>query len=32
VFEVLVGAGRTIGGGDQPDGIFRGDLLIGYRF
>jgi len=32
VFEVLVGAGRTIGGGEKPDGIFRGDLLIGYRF
>ena len=27
VFEVLVGAGRTIGGGDQPDGVFRGDCL-----
>jgi hypothetical protein len=32
VFEVLAGGGRTIGGGYQPDVIFRGDLLIGYRF
>ena len=32
VFEVLVGVGRTIGGGDQPDAIFRGDIGLGYRF
>jgi hypothetical protein len=32
VFETLVGVGRTLGGGDKPDVIFRGDLLIGYRF
>ncbi len=32
VFETLVGVGRTIGGGDRPDVIFRGDLIIGYRF
>ena len=32
VFEVLVGVGRTIGGGDQPDVVFRGDIGLGYRF
>lgn len=32
VFEVLVGVGRTIGGGEQPDAIFRGDIGLGYRF
>ena len=33
VFELLVGAGRVLGGGDNtPDGVFRGDLNIGYRF
>jgi hypothetical protein len=33
VFELLVGAGRTIGGNNYvPEGIFRGDLNIGYRF
>ena len=33
VFELLVGAGRTIGGGTNvPDAVFRGDLNIGYRF
>ena len=32
VFEILAGGGRTIGGSNKPDGIFRGDLLIGYRF
>ena len=32
VFEILSGGGRTIGGSNKPDGIFRGDLLIGYRF
>lgn len=32
VFEVLVGVGRTIGGGDQPDAVFRGDIGLGYRF
>jgi hypothetical protein len=32
VFEILGGVGRTLGSGDKPDAIFRGDLLIGYRF
>lgn len=33
VFELLIGAGRTIGGGtNAPDAVFRGDLNIGYRF
>ncbi|WP_395043684.1 hypothetical protein [Flavobacterium sp.] len=33
VFEILVGAGRTLGNSDSiPDAIFRGDLNIGYRF
>ena len=32
VFEILVGVGRTIGGGEQPDAIFRGDIGLGYRF
>jgi hypothetical protein len=32
VFETLVGMGRTLGSGDKPDAVFRGDLLIGYRF
>jgi len=33
VFEILFGAGRTIGGGiSAPDAVFRGDLNIGYRF
>jgi hypothetical protein len=32
VFETLVGIGRTIGGGDRPDVIFRGDIGLGYRF
>jgi hypothetical protein len=33
VFEVLLGAGRTIGGSESaPDVIFRGDLNLGYRF
>ena len=32
VFEILGGVGRTIGGGDQPDVIFRGDIGLGYRF
>lgn len=32
VFEILAGVGRTIGGNDKPDAIFRGDFLIGYRF
>ena len=32
VFEVLVGVGRTIGGADKPDAIFRGDIGLGYRF
>lgn len=33
VFEILVGAGRTLGGSDAtPDAIFRGDLNLGYRF
>jgi hypothetical protein len=32
VFEILGGLGRTLGSGDKPDAIFRGDLLIGYRF
>ncbi len=33
VFEILVGAGRTIGNADiKPDFIFRGDLNLGYRF
>ncbi len=33
VFEILVGGGRTIGGGmEAPDFLFRGDLNLGYRF
>lgn len=33
VFEILVGAGRTLGKSDStPEAIFRGDLNIGYRF
>ena len=33
VFELLFGAGRTIGGNDAvPGAVFRGDLNIGYRF
>lgn len=33
VFEILVGAGRTIGGNDYaPDALFRGDFNLGYRF
>jgi len=33
VFEILVGAGRTLGNSDvAPDASFRGDLNIGYRF
>lgn len=33
VFELLVGVGRTIGGGTStPEAVFRGDLNIGYRF
>jgi hypothetical protein len=32
VFEILGGGGRTIGGSNKPDAIFRGDFLIGYRF
>lgn len=33
IFEILVGAGRTIGSADyKPDFIFRGDLNLGYRF
>ncbi len=33
VFEILVGGGRSIGGNDAtPDGFFRGDFNIGYRF
>lgn len=33
VFEVLVGAGRNLGGSDAaPDVVFRGDLFLGYRF
>lgn len=33
VFELLAGAGRTLGGSNNvPDAIFRGDLNIGYRF
>ena len=33
VFEILLGAGRTLGGGDiAPEAFFRGDLFIGYRF
>jgi hypothetical protein len=32
-FEILLGGGRVLGGGDNaPDGVFRGDLNIGYRF
>lgn len=33
VFELLVGAGRTLGGNDHtPDAVFRGDFNLGYRF
>ena len=33
VFELLVGGARTLGGNDStPDGIFRGDFNLGYRF
>lgn len=33
VFELLIGAGRMLGGGENtPDAVFRGDLNIGYRF
>jgi hypothetical protein len=33
VFEILVGAGRTLGNQDiVPDAFFRGDLFVGYRF
>ncbi|MFZ4105127.1 hypothetical protein [Flavobacterium sp.] len=33
VFELLVGGGRTLGNSDvAPDGFFRGDINIGYRF
>lgn len=33
VLELLLGAGRTIGGAvSTPDAVFRGDLNIGYRF
>ena len=33
VFEILVGAGRTLGNQDNvPDAFFRGDLFVGYRF
>ncbi|HEX8574988.1 MAG TPA: hypothetical protein VF677_01705, partial [Flavobacterium sp.] len=33
VFEVLIGAGRTLGNTDvAPDVMFRGDLNLGYRF
>ena len=32
-FEILLGGGRILGGGDNtPDGVFRGDLNLGYRF
>lgn len=32
VFEVSAGGGRYFAGGDnQPDGFFRGGILIGYR-
>ena len=32
-FEILLGGGRILGGGDnKPDGVFRGDLNLGYRF
>jgi len=33
VFEILVGAGRTLGNPENaPDAFFRGDLFVGYRF
>lgn len=33
VLETLIGGGRTLGGSDKtPDGFFRADLFIGYRF
>ena len=33
VFEILVGAGRSLGNQDNvPDAFFRGDLFVGYRF
>ena len=33
VFQVLLGGGRRFVGNDNaPEGIFRGDLYIGYRF
>ena len=33
VFEILFGAGRTLGNSDiAPEAFFRGDLNIGYRF
>ena len=33
VFEILAGAGRTLGNSQQaPDYFFRGDFNIGYRF
>jgi len=32
VFEILAGAGRTIGTDSGPDVLFRGDFNIGYRF
>ena len=33
VFEILVGAGRTLGDNDnKPEATFRGDLNLGYRF
>ncbi|MEE1899135.1 hypothetical protein V1389_12345 [Flavobacterium rakeshii] len=33
VLELLLGAGRTLGGNEYaPDAFFRGDLNIGYRF
>ena len=33
VFEILFGAGRTLGSSEvAPEAFFRGDLNIGYRF
>lgn len=33
VFEILGGAGRVIGGGNNaPEAVFRGDFSLGYRF
>jgi hypothetical protein len=33
VFEILAGGGRTLAGNNSaPDGFFRGDLNVGYRF